>query len=139
MPIPSLANLGANELEHWAKRITGDRVHSDEIRAIAAWLDSRPIVPQGGWTADFGPFVVMGAGNKPLTVLPEGSFGTYHGRGCARIAVPTQFRLSKRSNNTQLADRLTTTWQKLHKEAFMTFCQFLGNQIHKPRQHNLFS
>ncbi len=68
------------QIERWDKLPEGVRQHLMERmgdRAISVsdldqlrlWVDTRPQVPGGDWTKDFGSFKICGSGSYPKTFL----------------------------------------------------------------------
>jgi hypothetical protein len=42
------------------------------LKALQAWIESNPELPDGDWFKDFGSFKLAGRGNRPSTLLEKG-------------------------------------------------------------------
>jgi hypothetical protein len=52
-----------------ADRVRERQISIDDLIRFDAWLDSKPIAPDGPWYKDFGNFKVCGEGRYPKTFL----------------------------------------------------------------------
>ena len=56
---------------HLLDRIQLREVSSDQLRALADWLDTSPIVPEGLWYKRFAEMTVCGEGELVKTILTK--------------------------------------------------------------------
>ena len=55
--------------QHLSQRAKDRQITADEIRALRAWIDLQPEVPNNDWYRDFGSFILCGHGPYLKTFL----------------------------------------------------------------------
>jgi len=63
------SNLPPALFQHLLDRIQGRQISADQLRLLAAWLDSEPEVPTGEWYCRFPGMTVCGQGDLVKTFL----------------------------------------------------------------------
>jgi hypothetical protein len=58
--------------QHLMDRMRDRRIRIADLDRLRAWVESRPLVPEGKWYKDFGSFKICGAGPYPRTFLLAG-------------------------------------------------------------------
>ena len=69
MPQIRRANLPPALLQHLLDRTRLRNIPADQLGLLAAWLDTRPSVPQGRWFKRFSGMTVCGEGELVKTFL----------------------------------------------------------------------
>jgi hypothetical protein len=72
MPEVRRQNLPTALLRHLLDRIQQRNISADQLGLLAAWLDTRPIVPTGKWFKRFPGMVLCGEGEWIKTFLVPG-------------------------------------------------------------------
>jgi hypothetical protein len=62
-------NLPPSLLDHLLDRIKSRQISSDQLGALADWLDTQPEVPNGKWFKRFSTMIVCGEGELVKTFL----------------------------------------------------------------------
>lgn len=78
MPEIRRRNVPPALFAHLLDRVQQRGITADQLAALAAWLDERPVVPDGKWYKRFSGMIVCGEGEFVKTVLlpgqaPDGS------------------------------------------------------------------
>ena len=76
MPRVRRQSLPPTLLNHLLDRIKQRRISSDQLGALANWLDTEPEVPDGRWFKRFSGMIVCGEGELLKTFLTEGQVPT---------------------------------------------------------------
>jgi len=69
MPKIRRQNLPPTLLNHLLDRIRSREISSDQLGALADWLDTQPEVPNGKWFKRFSGMTVCGEGELVKTFL----------------------------------------------------------------------
>jgi len=69
MPKIRRQNLPPTLLNHLLDRIRSREISSDQLGALADWLDTQPKVPNGKWFKRFSGMTVCGEGELVKTFL----------------------------------------------------------------------
>ncbi len=69
MPKIRRQNLPPTLLNHLLDRIRSREISSDQLGALADWLDTQPEVPNGKWFKRFSGMTVCGEGDLVKTFL----------------------------------------------------------------------
>ena len=72
MPKIRRRNLPPALLNHLLDRIKRREISSDQLGALADWLDTEPEVPDGKWFKRFSGMTVCGEGELVKTFLTSG-------------------------------------------------------------------
>jgi hypothetical protein len=72
MPKIRRQNLPPALLNHLLDRIRSRDISSDQLGALADWLDTQPEVPTGKWFRKFSGMIVCGDGDLVKTFLTPG-------------------------------------------------------------------
>ncbi len=72
MPEIRRAKLPPALLAHLLERIRQRQISADQLGLLAAWLDTRPIVPIGPWFKRFPGMTLCGEGELVKTFLLSG-------------------------------------------------------------------
>lgn len=57
--------------DHLMDRLRVREITAQDLRALLAWINADPQVPEGGWCKDFGSFKLVGGGKYPKTFLSK--------------------------------------------------------------------
>ena len=69
MPKIRRQNLPPLLLDHLLDRIKSRQISSDQLGALADWLDTQPEVPNGKWFKRFSAMILCGEGDLVKTFL----------------------------------------------------------------------
>ena len=69
MPKVRRQNLPPRVLDHLLDRISSRQISSDQLGALADWLDTEPEVPTGKWFKRFPGMIVCGENDLVKTFL----------------------------------------------------------------------
>jgi hypothetical protein len=58
--------------DHLVDRMRDRKISVDDLNRLRLWIGSKPDVPEGRWTKDFGSFKLCGKGKYPKTFLLAG-------------------------------------------------------------------
>lgn len=72
MPEIRRAKLPPALLAHLLERIRQRQISADQLGLLAAWLDTRPVVPAGPWFKRFPGMTLCGEGELVKTFLLSG-------------------------------------------------------------------
>ena len=72
MPEIRRANLPPALLAHLLDRIRQRQITAEQLGLLAAWLDTRPVVPAGRWFKQFSGMTACGEGELVKTFLVPG-------------------------------------------------------------------
>lgn len=72
MPEIRRAKLPPALLAHLLERIRQRQIPADQLGLLAAWLDTRPVVPAGPWFKRFPGMTLCGEGELVKTFLLSG-------------------------------------------------------------------
>ncbi len=72
MPKVRRENVPPALFQHLLDRIRSRRISSDQLRELAAWLDTEPEVPGGEWYKELSGMTVCGEGELVKTFLLPG-------------------------------------------------------------------
>lgn len=94
--VTDLASLPQGIRNHISQRMIERRISPEANRAYLMWRSSNPRAPFGeDWFKDFGSFILVGKGDKPLSVLKEGM--RPHGRRLAKRRIMFKSALLQRT------------------------------------------
>ena len=72
MPEIRRAKLPPTLLAHLLERIRQRQIPAEQLGLLAAWLDTRPVVPTGPWFKRFSGMTLCGEGELVKTLLLPG-------------------------------------------------------------------
>lgn len=72
MPEVRRATLPPALLAHLLERIRQRQIPAEQLGRLAAWLDTRPVVPDGPWFKRFSEMTLCGEGEWVKTFLLPG-------------------------------------------------------------------
>lgn len=72
MPRIRRSNLPPALLDHLLDRIRDREVSASQLRLLAEWMDTDPVVPEGKWYREFPEIFVCGDGALVKTILRRG-------------------------------------------------------------------
>jgi hypothetical protein len=58
--------------QHLMDRMRDRHISIADLNKLRIWVESHPLVPEGGWYKDFGSFKICGEGPYPKTFLLSG-------------------------------------------------------------------
>jgi hypothetical protein len=67
--IETWSRLPAAIRDHLAERMHDRNISLQDLNHLRVWIELKPIVPEGEWYKDFGPFKLCGEGKFPKTFL----------------------------------------------------------------------
>lgn len=70
MPKIRRAKLPRRLWNHLLSRVDDRSISSDQLKLLAAWLDTEPEVPEGEWFKRFPDMIACGEGELVKTFLP---------------------------------------------------------------------
>ena len=70
--IESWSGFPAALRNHLVERMRDRNLSLDDLNRLRLWIESQPLVPEGPWYKDFGPFKLRGDGKYPKTFLMSG-------------------------------------------------------------------
>ncbi len=65
-------NLPAGVRQHLIDRMRDRAISVADLYQLRVWIESKPEVPEGDWSKDFGSFKICGHGPYPKTFLLRG-------------------------------------------------------------------
>jgi hypothetical protein len=67
--IETWSRLPARIRDHLVLRMHDRNISIEDLNRLRAWIESKPIVPEGSWYKNFGSFKLCGEGKLPKTFL----------------------------------------------------------------------
>jgi hypothetical protein len=58
--------------QHLIERMRDRAIGISDLNQLRLWVETRPEVPDGDWSKDFGSFKICGRGSNPKTFLVRG-------------------------------------------------------------------
>jgi hypothetical protein len=65
-------NLPEGVRQHLIERMRDRAISISDLNQLRLWVETRPEVPEGDWSKDFGSFKLCGRGSYPKTFLLRG-------------------------------------------------------------------
>ena len=70
--IGSWDQLPARVRQHLIDRMRDRSITVADLNQLRLWIETKPEVPEGAWSKDFGSFKICGHGSFPKTFLLRG-------------------------------------------------------------------